>query len=84
MNNKQKLVETIERISKQSGLSEGFLSNLFATKLKKWIKADPNVAKAVKKVHDSAKDLEDTISALQAKYPNMDIPDHILKLVGKK
>ena len=80
MNNKQKLVETIERISKQSGLSEGFLSNLFATKLK----ADPNVAKAVKKVHDSAKDLEDTISALQAKYPNMDIPDHILKLVGKK
>jgi hypothetical protein len=84
MNNKQKLVETIERISNQSGLSEGFLSNLLASKLKKWLKADPNVAKALKKAYDSAKDLEDAITSAQEKYPDLDIPSHLLKYVGKK
>jgi len=65
-------------------LSEGFLSNLFAKKLQKWLKTDPNVAGALKKAYDSAKELEDTISAAQAKYPDLEIPDHILKLAGKK
>jgi hypothetical protein len=84
MNNKQKLVETIERISTQSGLSEGLLSKLFANKLKKWLEADPNVAKALKKAHDSAKHLEDEIERFRKDFPNVDIPDHILKFAGKK
>jgi len=84
MNNKQKLVETIERISKQSGLSEGFLSKLFASKLKKWIKTDPNVANALKKAYTAAKHLEDEIDRFRRDFPGVDIPDHILKYAGKK
>jgi hypothetical protein len=84
MNNKQKLVETIERISIQSRLSEGFLSKLFLSSLKKWIKLDPNVARALTKAHGAAKELEDEIDKIRRDFPHLDIPDHILKYAGKK